>query len=183
MPGKPYSQEEEEYLERAIGVVPLRKIARKLGRTEGAIKSKLWRMEIPHSTGHGFLTANECARLYGSSPRHVITLIEKGYLKAKQQSAGRRLFLIEPAEADKVAHLLKDIRMFQRGKHHSRTVLTEENVREIHRLKGTVSYSRMAEMFGVKKNVIAQVAQGRSWKHLAPRKWYERDRASSASLH
>lgn len=174
MPGKPYSQEDEEYLERSVGVVPMRKIARKLGRTEGAIKSKLWRMEMPHSTSHGYLTANECARAYNSTPKHVRTLIEKGYLKARKQSAGRRMFLIEPSEAEKIAPLLKDIRMFYRGEHHSRTVLTEDKVREIHRLKGKVSYSKIGEMLGVQKGVVAQVAQGRTWKHLAPRKWYER---------
>ena len=175
MPGKPYSPDDEAYLERSVGVVPLARIARKLGRTDVAIKSKLYRMETPHSTGHGFLTANEAARCYDTSPHHVITLIKRGYLKARQQKSGRRLYLIDPQDAEQVGDLLRDTTFFYRGKEHSRTLLTEENVREIHRLKGKESYSTIARRFGVKKAVIAQVAQGRSWKHLYPRQWYERD--------
>lgn len=176
MGGKWYSSEDEDYLERSVGIVPLRTMARKLGRTPFAVKCKLWRMGIPFSTGHGFLTANETARLYDSSPRHVITLIEKGYLKARQQRDGRRQFLIEPADAEAVAPLLRDMTMFKRGAHHSRTVLTEEKVREIHQLRGSLSYSKIAEHLGVTKAAVAQVAQGRTWKHLQPekREWWER---------
>jgi hypothetical protein len=45
-------------------------------------------------------------------------------------------------------------------------VLTEENVREIRRAKGTISQFKLSIMFGVSPSNIQAIHDGRSWRHV-----------------
>jgi hypothetical protein len=44
--------------------------------------------------------------------------------------------------------------------------LTREQVREIRKLKGTMSLGRIGELFGVTKSAVSSIHVGRSWAWL-----------------
>jgi len=54
----------------------------------------------------------------------------------------------------------------KRGEQLSWTVLTAEKVIKIRSLRGKISISKLATMFGVSKPTISHIMAGRSWKHL-----------------
>ena len=54
--------------------------------------------------------------------------------------------------------------MGARGAVHHKAKLTDDNVREI--LASVEIAPRMAEKFGVHRNMIYQIRKGNNWKHL-----------------
>lgn len=64
--------------------------------------------------------------------------------------------------ADKIAH-----GTVKRGRAHKSVKLTEENVREIRSLKGTISQRKLAARFGVSAGAIQCIFQGRNWAWLS----------------
>jgi hypothetical protein len=55
----------------------------------------------------------------------------------------------------------------QRGERHPRAILTADQVNEVRQLWPTLSFSRIAERFGVSRSAVRGILNGSNWKHLA----------------
>ena len=175
--GKYWTEAEQDHLETWAGRKTIPLIAEELGRTTRAVRSRLSREGVTAVGMQGQMTTGEVAAEYGTTYAHVKTLIRRKLLKATRRR-GSFDHMIWPEDAEKVSDLLRDTDSLVRGEYNGRTKLTAENVREI--LSSELSNPELARRYGVARATIHQVRAGRTWKHLAPRKWYERDRTSGA---
>lgn len=174
MPKGPYwTEEDDDYLEKWADRRSLRLIGKTLGRSEGALRQRLQRLGISAKGMQGHMTTYEVAAEYGTTHEHVKRLIWKGVLPATTQRGARRLkYLIWPEDAEKCATQLRDKGFYLKGIHNHKAKLTEAQVKEIHASKDT--NVALAERYGVTPTAVRYARTGRTWKHLTPRKWYER---------
>jgi hypothetical protein len=63
--------------------------------------------------------------------------------------------------ADKLVHGTDN-----RGSRHGRSVLTEDQVRQIKALRGLQSGKSLAAMFGVSRQIVCDIHKGRRWAHI-----------------
>jgi hypothetical protein len=129
----------------------------------------------PHGTtdsGYGVLTFNgkkvyahrlvcEAAHGPAPTPRHEaahscgnghLACVTKKHLSWKTRTEN---------EADKLNHGTR-----YRGSQHVNAKLTEDDVRQIRAMIGTVTYKKIAEQFGVSIETISGINAGRSWAWL-----------------
>jgi HNH endonuclease/NUMOD4 motif len=55
-----------------------------------------------------------------------------------------------------------------KGEHVGTSRLTEEQVRQIHAMKGTMSHEAIAKQFDVCRQTVTSIFAGRLWKHIHP---------------
>lgn len=58
------------------------------------------------------------------------------------------------------------MRHAERGSDHANALLTDEQVLEIWRSKGTITNRAAAKLFGVAQSTVADIRRGHSWRHL-----------------
>lgn len=60
-----------------------------------------------------------------------------------------------------------EVKKFSRcGVYNGNSKITEDDVREIRRMRGEYTYDQLAQMFGVSKSTIRDILCRKSWKHV-----------------
>jgi len=67
-------------------------------------------------------------------------------------------------EADKVRHGTRYGVTGVRGEKHHNASITEDTVREIYRLRGTDTATKIASRFGVSRDVVGKIHLGKTWR-------------------
>lgn len=69
--------------------------------------------------------------------------------------------------SENVKHALKNGLLISfKGENHSCSKLTEKQVLEIRKLKGTMTQNKIGELFGVKYQIIGSILRNENWKHI-----------------
>ena len=79
---------------------------------------------------------------------------------------------IRPTHIEPVTRTLNSQRGLQKGETHTRAKLTEENIREIRRLRGIISQRQLAARFGVLPNTISRIQLHQRWFPHLPAQAY-----------
>jgi hypothetical protein len=99
-----WTPEEEETLLDLAGRVPLAEIGRRLKRSYGACKRRLYDLGVRARSARGYLTGQECAREYNVPITRVYQLIAEGKLAATKGPGGS-YWQIDPDSAMRCSEL------------------------------------------------------------------------------
>jgi len=93
----PWTEEEREYLLSYAGRYTLEQIARRLGRSYGAMRGQLRVMKIASRHNQGFLSAAEIAKEFNSPYNRVCRMLRAGEIKGKYDGKRNR-WEVDPAD-------------------------------------------------------------------------------------
>jgi DNA-binding CsgD family transcriptional regulator len=103
-----YTERENDLIESLAGKVSMSEIALRLGRTPASVKMHAQRMGIDASSNLEWWNVMDVAREYGCPHGRVRKLIRDGVIPARLVLNGTR-YEIDPADLQKVAHLLRPV--------------------------------------------------------------------------
>jgi len=93
----PWTEEEREYLLNYAGRYTLERIARRLGRSYGAMRGQLRIMKTTSRHNQGFMSAAEIAREFNSPYNRVCRMLKAGEIKGKYDTKRHR-WEVDPAD-------------------------------------------------------------------------------------
>lgn len=172
--GRLWTEEEQMFLEKWVNLRTMKWIAKKLSRTEQAIKDRLYNTGESAATILGMMTPAEVAREYGTTREHVYTLVKRGVLPARVLKARVPKMMIDPADAERLPKVSWDTLCFKKGEHHHMASVDKATAQKILDSPKHISHSKVAAQYGTSKTVVAGIRQRRTWKHLKPKsQWWE----------
>lgn len=106
---------------------------------------------------------------WGTAAENIGDAASKGRCTMQRPDDPRRAqYLGDANPMRKYAHLRAELSERQRGSKSHRAKLTEENVVEIKKLRASgVSQYAIAARFGVTREAISRIDQGKSWAHVS----------------
>ncbi|MBA7691668.1 hypothetical protein ES703_100219 [subsurface metagenome] len=93
----PWTEEEREYLLNYAGSYTLKKIARRLGRSYGAVRGQLRIVGVASRHNQGFLSAAEIAKEFDSPCHRVRNMLSTGRIKGRYDRERNR-WEVDPAD-------------------------------------------------------------------------------------
>ncbi|MBA7532649.1 hypothetical protein ES705_24879 [subsurface metagenome] len=93
----PWTEEEREYLLNYAGTYTLKRIARRLGRSYGAVRGQLRIAKICSRHNQGFLSAAEIAKEFDTSCHRVRNMLRAGRIKGGYDR-GRNRWQVNPGD-------------------------------------------------------------------------------------